>query len=203
MQILGKPWFIAVLGLILAVGTQFIALKLSWNEIFPEQKQQALVVKREAPEPFAWGFSSDSILTLKQELENRIAALDVREQNLAAYEGRLEADRLEIEDIKEQVERMRDELMEGVVKLETDEQDNLKRLAKTYSALTPEAAVSIFRELDDSTVVKILFFMKTDVVAAILQEMTTANGVAAEQVRRAAKISDMLRLFTDNSNNNA
>ena len=44
--------------------------------------------------------------------------------------------------------------------------------------------------------------MTSDTVGAILQEMATANGGVAEQVRRAAKISDMLRLFTDNTQNN-
>jgi hypothetical protein len=92
---------------------------------------------------------------------------------------------------------MREHLLEGVVKLEADEVENLKRLAKVYATLTPDAAVNIFRDLDDSTVVKILFFMKSDTVGAVLQEMATANGGVAEQVRRAAKISDMLRLFTD------
>ncbi|MDQ8202535.1 hypothetical protein [Pelagicoccus sp. SDUM812003] len=202
MQILSKPWFIALLGLILAIGTQLIALKLSWQELFPEKKHKAVVVTREEPKAYEWGFSSDYIMQLKNELENRLLALDAREQDLVAYEGRLAADRAEIEDIKKQVELMRDELMDGVVKLEADEQDNLKRLAKTYSTLTPDAAVNIFRELDDSTVVKILFFMKTDTVGAILQEMATANGATADQLRRAAKISDMLRLFTDNTKNN-
>lgn len=202
MQILSKPWFLAVLGLILAIGTQFVALKVHWEELFPEKKHKALVVTREEPQAFTWGFSSDAILQLQRELEDRISALDLREQNLASYESRLQSDRAEIEDIKAQVELMRNELMEGIVKLEGDEQENLKRLAKTYATLTPEASVNIFRELDDSTVVKILFFMKSDTVGAILQEMATANGGVAEQVRRAAKISDMLRLFTDNTQNN-
>lgn len=202
MQILSKPWFIAVVGLLLAIGTQLVALKLSWSELFPEQKHKAVVITREEPEAYEWGFSSDYITQLKEELENRLVALEVREQELDDYKGRLEADRLEIEDIKKQVELMRDELMDGVVKLEADEQENLKRLAKTYATLTPDAAVSIFKELDDSTVVKILFFMKTDTVGAILQEMATANGATADELRRAAKISDMLRLFTDNTKNN-
>ncbi|MBK1878433.1 MotE family protein [Pelagicoccus mobilis] len=202
MKILNKPVVLAILALLLMVGTQFVALKMYWSELFPEPKSKALVVTREEPEPFEWGFASDYITNLEEELNRRIAALEVRESELAEYEARLGADRAEIEEIKSQVELMREHLLEGIVKLEADEKDNLKRLAKTYALLDPEAAVSIFNELDDSTVVKILFFMDSETVGAVLEEMVTANGNGSEQVKRAAKISDMLRLFTDNSKNN-
>lgn len=202
MQILTRPISIAVLALVLMLGTQFIALKLYWNELFQEPPRRALVVGREEPEAFEWGFASEYIAELENELRDRISALDAREEELAAYEARLVTDRAEIEDIKAQVESMREHLLEGVVKLEADETDNLKSLAKTYAMLSPEATVNIFRELEDSTVVKILFFMKSETVGAVLEEMATANGTASEEVRRAAKISDMLRLFTDNSKDN-
>lgn len=202
MNMLSKPLALAVLALVLMLGTQFVALKLYWTELFPEPKNAVTMVTREEPEPFEWGFASDFIVSLEDELRQRIAALETREAELAAYEARLGADRAEIEEIKNQVELMRESLLEGVVKLEADEKENLKRLAKTYAILDPRATVSIFNELDDSTVVKILFFMDSETVGAVLEEMVTANGNGSEQVKRAAKISDMLRLFTDNSKNN-
>lgn len=200
MQILSKPWFLAVLALVLMLGTQVVALKLYWDEVFPAGPK-TVVIKREDPKGFTWGFSSNEIVQLELELKTRLANLALREQELSDYESRLAADREEIEDIKNQVARMREKFVESVVKLEADEQKNLKTLAKTYSAIAPEAAVSIFRELDDSTVVKILFFMKSDTVGSILEEMATAEGGVAEQVKRAARLSDMLRLFTDNTQN--
>lgn len=202
MQMLSKPLVIALLALVLMVGTQFVALKMYWTELFPEPQATALVVKREEPKPFEWGFASEYISQLERELHKRIMMLDAREEELNAYEARLGSDRAEIEEIKKEVELMRENLLEGVVRLEADEVENLKRLAKVYATLTPDATVNIFRDLDDATVVKILFFMKSDTVGAVLQEMATANGGIAEQVRRAAKISDMLRLFTDTSKDN-
>ncbi|MDQ8182344.1 hypothetical protein [Pelagicoccus sp. SDUM812005] len=199
---LSKPLVIALLALVLMVGTQFVALKMYWTELFPEPQATALVVKREEPKPFEWGFASEYISQLERELHKRIMMLDAREEELNAYEARLGSDRAEIEEIKKEVELMRENLLEGVVRLEADEVENLKRLAKVYATLTPDATVNIFRDLDDATVVKILFFMKSDTVGAVLQEMATANGGIAEQVRRAAKISDMLRLFTDTSKDN-
>ncbi len=202
MNILSKPWFIAVLALASMLGTQAVAFKLYWDELFPS-RGQAIVVTREKPPAFSWGFSADEISQLERELKGRIASLDARQQSLAEYESRLAADRAEIDDIKRQVELMRGQLMADVVKLEAEELKNLKILAKTYSTLTPQAAVNIFDKLEDATVVKILFFMKTDIVGAILQEMSTGPRANAEQIRRAASLSNMLRLFTDNTQNQA
>lgn len=206
MQMLTKPFVIAIIALVLMVGTQFVALKLYWKELFPEPDNHAVVVTREEPEAFQWGFASEYINELEMELHSRIAALDSRKEELVAYEERLVADRAEIDEIKAQVEQMREHLLEEVVKLEASETENLKRLAKTYAVLTADATVAIFRELDEATIVKILYFMKADTVGAILQEMATATGTppdqAREQVRKAAKISEMLRLFMDTSKDN-
>ena len=197
---LNKPIVLAVLALVLMLGTQFVALKLSWDQLFPEPTKKVKVVTRSEPEPFQWGFASDTISKLEDELRQRIAELDAREAELVSYEARLGADRAEIEEIKNQVELMREHLLEGVVKLEEDEKENLKRLARTYAILDPEATVSIFSELDDATVVKVLFFMDSETVGGVLEQMVAGGDV--QQIKRAAKISDMLRLFTDNTENN-
>lgn len=200
MKILTKPWFIAILALVSMVGTQVVAFKLYWDELFPP-REKALVVKRDEPQAFSWGFATDEIAELQLELKTRLSSLSVREQQLREYEARLKADRDEIEDVKRQVEVMRGRLLDDIVRLEADEQKNLKTLAKTYSTLTPDAAVSIFDKLDHTTVVKIMFFMKNDVVGAILQEMSTGPKANDDSIKRAAEISNMLRLFSENSPN--
>lgn len=196
MKLLSRPWFLAVLALFLMLGTQIVALKLHWEQLLPEPPT-AHVVVRDEPAAFTWGFSSEAIDLLKNELSSRIVSIEEREAALVEYDARLKSDRAEIEDIKRQVEIMRASLLEDIVRLEEEEKTNLKTLAKTYSTLTPAATVSIFQELDDSTVVKILFFMKADVVGQVLEQMATPNG-GAQQVKRAARLSDMLRLFNEN-----
>ena len=194
-KLLTKPWFLAVLALAILLGTQAGALYLYWSEVFPEQKD-VLVVKRDEPEAIRWSFSSENLLALKSELEERIDRIEKREGDLASYEARLEADRAEIEAIKAEVERMRDALMGEILKVEEWELKNLKTLADTYSELEPAAAVKIFKELDDITVAKILRSMKSDVVGEILQEMADGNADNEALIKRAAKLSDLLRLFT-------
>lgn len=198
MSILSKPWFLAVLALVMMLGTQFVALKMSWSELFPAPPKIKLI-KRGDPSPLEWSFSSEEIVRLREELEMRMAKVAAQEEALERYEERLQTDKEEIEDIKNSVDLMRQTLLAEVVRLEGTEATNLKTLSKTYSELNPEAAVSIFGELDDTTVVKILFFMKSDKVGAILQQMAEEGGTNEKLVQRAAKLSDMLRLFTDNT----
>ncbi len=195
-NLLTKPWFLATLALVILLGTQAGAFYMYWSELFPEQ-QDVHFVMREEPEALEWSFSSKDLVQLKSELEGRLSEVGAREEGLLSYEARLEADRLEIEGIKTEVERMRDSLMSEIMKVEKWEKKNLKTLADTYSNLDPVAAVSIFNELDDSTVAKIMRSMKPDIVGDILQEMTVQGGGNESLIKRAARLSDLLRLFTE------
>ena len=81
------------------------------------------------------------------------------------------------------------------IAINTDEAKNLRSLAQTYSTLTPHAAVAIIREMDDTTVVKILSLMKPDVVGPIFEEMAGASGGDTSLAQHAAVLSDKLRLM--------
>jgi flagellar motility protein MotE (MotC chaperone) len=88
---------------------------------------------------------------------------------------------------------MHQEITDKVVEIQADEAKNLRMLAQTYTNLTPHAAVAIIRELDDTTVVKILSLMKPDVVGPIFEDMAqSASG--ASDAHRAAVLSEKLRL---------
>ncbi|MEM9158770.1 MAG: hypothetical protein AAGB46_06935 [Verrucomicrobiota bacterium] len=196
MSILSKPWFLAVLALLLMLATQFAAFEISKSELLPK-KVGPVVVHPADPKPEFWSFSPDEINQLRRELESRLAEVEERSQELDAFEARLNADRTEVEGIKASVMEMRDSLLQDIVRLEKTEEANLANLAKTYSALDAEDAVSILLELDDATVVKIMFFMKPDIQAEILGEMAGRDKGDKLLVQKAANWSDMLRLFSD------
>ena len=84
---------------------------------------------------------------------------------------------------------------ERVVAIGADEAKNLHSLAQTYSTLTPHAAVAIIKEMDDTTVVKILSLMKPDVVGPIFEDMAKPNGGDDTLARRAAALSEKIRLM--------
>jgi flagellar motility protein MotE (MotC chaperone) len=67
----------------------------------------------------------------------------------------------------------------------------LKKLAKVYSGMTPDAAATVMTKLDDAVVVKIMLSMKESETGAILETMAKKGPAEA---KRAADISEHVRL---------
>ena len=117
--------------------------------------------------------------------------LDVREQELRDWAARLDAEQQEISVVTQRVARLQQDFDQQVVSVRASEAANLKKLAKIYSAMTPEGATKILKELTDEQVVKILMFMKDTETAPIL-ELLAQQGQS--EAKRAALITDRLRL---------
>ncbi|MET0262329.1 MAG: hypothetical protein ABW223_05485 [Rariglobus sp.] len=192
MSLLSKPVIPVVLGLALGVGT---GVGVFWHEAkalaVVARQHQAKAGEPERPEK-PWDFWTLEIENLASELKDQKAALSVREQAIVAREERLAADLRELEKTRQQIETLRKDVVRSMVEFEAEETKNLKTLAKTYSELTPKAAVGILQQLDESTAVKILYLMKSDVVSPILQEMGASADV--DLAKRAAQLTDRLRL---------
>lgn len=192
MKALSNPLVCVSLGLLLGIGA---GLGTFWRQarVLLEAAQAAKLAAAEPVRPEKpWDFWTLDVENLAAELKAQTAALAEREKAVRSREERLENETRELEKTRRQIEALRAELAQTITELEADEMKNLKTLAKTYSELTPKAAVGILREMDDETVVKLLFLMKTDVVSPLLQEMGSSPD--AELARRAAAITEKLRL---------
>lgn len=192
-KLLRNPWLIALLAVVLGVGTQAVVLQKRLGHV-PEPE----VDPHAAPEPpkfVDWSFLTPEIEAMRTELKERLAAVEARESELRDYELRLKAERAEIEKIKREVDRMRATVENTITSVQTVEQKNLKTLAATYTNMTPVAVLAIFREMDDDTVVKILSYMKPDPVGQILEEMARTKEGEGTLAGRAAVISNKLRLL--------
>lgn len=191
-KLLRNPWLIAMIAVVLGVGTQaFVLMRMA-------HPPEPVVDPHAAPEPpkfVDWSFITPEIEAMRTELKDRLAALDARESELRDYELRLKAERAEIEKIKREVDRMRAAVENTITSVETVEQKNLKTLAATYTNMTPAAVLAIFREMDDDTVTKILSYMKPDPVGQILEEMARTKEGEGTLAGRAAVISNKLRLL--------
>jgi flagellar motility protein MotE (MotC chaperone) len=132
--------------------------------------------------------------SLIAELKHQRDQLDKRDADMDQTAAHIEAERQELEKVKTSIRAMRDEIAKEIPQLQEAELKNLKSLAQTYSAMKPPAAVTIFRETDDMTVVKILSLMKPESVAPILEEMSRTQDNDQTMAPRAARISDKLRL---------
>lgn len=142
-----------------------------------------------------WDFWTIEIEGLSSELKEERARLRAQAETLNQRAARLASEQQELAKIRADIEAMRAEIGRKVIEITADELKNLKNLASTYSNLTPRAAVAILREMDDTTVVKILSLMKSDVVGPIFEEMASTQGPDGPLAKRAATLSEKLRLM--------
>lgn len=123
--------------------------------------------KQETRRAHGWDFWTIEMENLASELTDAKSRLRDREGELDKRSARLAAEKQELERVRVEIEGMRREIDDRVIAIRADEAKNLRSLAQTYSNLTPKGAVAIIREMDDTTVVKILYLMKPDTVGPI------------------------------------
>jgi flagellar motility protein MotE (MotC chaperone) len=155
------------------------------------RREQARVDRQQKEK--GWDFWTLAIDNLTSELKEEKARLRQQAEQLDQRTARLAAERQELDKLRLDLEATRHEIDERVIAIGADESRNLRTLSQTYTNLTPHAAVAIIREMDDTTVVKILSLMKPDVVGAIFEEM--ASGTDTSLAKRAANLSEKIRLM--------
>ena len=151
--------------------------------------------KQEAQRAHGWDFWTIQMENLASELKEEKARLHKRSDDMDRDKARLDAERKELDRLRTDIQAMRQEIDDRVIMIKADESKNLKTLAQTYTDLTPAGAVAIIRELDDATAVKILSLMKPDAVGSIFEAMTTTASPDGTLSRRAAALSEKLRLI--------
>ena len=146
----------------------------------------------------SWEFTNPEADQLVSELKDERAAVKKREQELDALAVRLAAEQTEINQATQSVYQLQMDFDKNVVRIKEEETANLKKLAKVYSAMTPESAAKVFTEMDDQAVIKIMVFMKDSDTAAILEAIAKTGSTEA---KRVAVLSETLRLATYRSIN--
>ena len=137
-----------------------------------------------------WERHDPEVDQLLKEIKSEKEQLEKRATELRELETRLAAERAEINQITQRVAQLQFEFDQNIIRVKEEEVPNLKKLAKMYTAMSPEGASAIMRELDDMVVVKVMSFMKEDQSAPLLDAMATAGEV---QAKRAASIAEALR----------
>jgi len=196
---LQSPAVTAALGFVLSVG---VGVGLCWRAAGPIM---AAVAKAKPKEPAlvedktkGWDFWTIEIENISNELKEERGRLKKQADLLDQRAGRIAADSKELDKIRSEIEKMRKDIGDKVAEINADETKNLRTLAQTYGNLTPKAVVAIFRDLDDTTAVKILSLMKSDIVGPIFEEMSRATGADASLAKRAAILTEKMRLMKSN-----
>jgi len=190
MKSLRTFWIVAILALIINMGVTLGLIGLTGVKMVtpPPPPEEDL----EGTSRF-FDFYTREIDDLAAELEQRDEKLAVRERMLAEWERRLEVEATELERVRKEMALVRDEFSQTIIQVKANETKNIKELAMTYAAMSPESVVTIFGELDDTFVVKLLKSMPNDAVGPVFQLMAL-NAEEPQQVKRVAKFAEMLRL---------
>ena len=184
--LLKSNWIIAVVGAVLYVAVT--ALLFTPPKIVP-RASTVDVVNYNASRP-SWEFSNPEMAGLVTELQKEKENLANRTKQLDELAARLMAERAEINVVTQAVHQMQVAFDRNLLRVQVEEQANLKRLAKTYAIMTPEGAAKIFKEMDDAQIVKIMAFMKEKETAAVLEALVQLGEA---EVKRVALISERLR----------
>jgi flagellar motility protein MotE (MotC chaperone) len=184
MKLLQSPFTAMTLGGMSFLLTMFMVLHR------PLSTQAAGQNETEEVSAGFWEQHNPEVDLMLQELKKEKEALTKRESDLNELQKRLESERAELTVITQRVQQLQMEFDQNVVRVKEEEAPNLKKLARMYTSMSPEAVLTIFKELDDQVVVKILSFMKEADSAPLIEGMAK-EGEA--QAKRAAQISESLR----------
>lgn len=206
---LAAPWFLAVVAFVVNAVSTFLMLQ---PEI-EKAKQTAVVTKEEKvieekkveeervaalPPPPPWNFKTEAVDELVSELKASKEGLLDEMKDLSLLQAQISAEREEVEKLKAEVVRLRQELDVRIVEVQDFEKDNIKKLAMTYATMPPISAVPILRELEEDTVVKIFAQMKPEIVSKMLGTMASLvdkTQRARTPAEQAANISNKLRIM--------
>lgn len=192
---LQNPIFAAAFSLAISVA---LGVSLCYRTLETLVAQVVVAAKPKEPVELkrkGWDFWTIEIENLANELKEERSRLKKQSEGLDQRAARLAGEEKEFAKLRADVESLRKEIAERVIEIKADEAKNLRALSATYSALQPRATVAIFKEMDDATAVKILSLMKADVVAPIFDEMSRSTTADSNMARRAAVLSEKLRLM--------
>ena len=195
IRILQSSWLTALLGCLLYLGTTLALLR-------PDKftAVQLLLSDRSAEDDPSWKFKNPEFDQWIAQMKDEKEALALREQQLNEWQSRLDAERQEISTVTQTVARLQADFDKNVVRFRAQETDNVKRQAKLMAAMSPTGAATMFNEMADDDVVRILFTMKTDEASVILDTM---SKLGKSEARRAATLTGRLHQVLPFSTNAA
>lgn len=194
-KLASNPIVVIALGLILGVGTGVgYFLKVARPLVQHAREARLAAVKAKKPDA-PWDFWTIDIENLANELKEEKAVVRKREEELNLRDVRITTEQAELLKQRKELEALRADISSKITEIQSVDMKNLKTLAATYSTLTPKSCLAIFRDLQDDTVVKLLSIMKPDVVGPLFEEMGKQADTDPALAKRAAALSEKLRLI--------
>ncbi len=192
---------IRLLPAVIIVGMCLLGLKseglirTAWAQEQPTAPDDAAVLAKDTA-PLAkdatdddGASSSAAEVDVLTSLSKRRAALDAREADIAMRADLLAAAEKRVDGKIATLKQLQDQITALLGQRDTAQDEQMKSLVKTYSAMKPKDAARIFNNLADDVLVPVAHDMKPDVLAAILANM---NPDAAQKL--TVKLANRLKL---------
>jgi flagellar motility protein MotE (MotC chaperone) len=134
----------------------------------------------------SWKFRNPEIDQMVSQIKEERYALATREQELKEWEARLAAESREIATVTQAVTKTQADFDKRMLLFTDQQKDNAKREIKLFADMSPDGVVAMLGAMPDDEVARLLYTMKPDVSAAILDAMSKLGGT---QAKRAAVIT--------------
>lgn len=152
----------------------------------------------------SWKFRNPEMDQWIAQIKSERDELAVRAQELKDWEARLTVESREISTITQAVSKAQGEYDRRVLLFKEQEKDNIKKQLKVVSGMSPDGAATMLGEMADGEVTKLLYSMKPDISAAILDAMSKAGSAQAKRAAGLAqRLKDVLPMAATNLTANA
>jgi flagellar motility protein MotE (MotC chaperone) len=190
VRFIQSTWASMFIGGLLFFATTAALLKPSQLPVFAEEPPAAAGIHVLGNNEPSWKFHNPEMDQWIQEIKHEKDALAVREQQLNELETRLSAERQELSVVTQAVSQMQSDFDKNVVRINSQDTENLKREAKLIASMSPEGAAATLAQMNDDDVVKLLFTMKADDASLALDTLSKSGK---DQAKRAALIMERMR----------
>ena len=139
----------------------------------------------------SWRFKNPEFQQWVAELKMEKSDLDAKAQQLQELQARLAAQQQEFTVATQSVYQLQAEFDKNVVRIKSQEVQNLSKQAKIIAGMSPEGAAKLISQMADDDVVRLLAIMKPDEAGIVLDTMSKLGKTEA---KRAADLTARLRM---------
>src|SRR5262245_50520850 len=137
IRILQSNWVVTLVGALVYLGSTVFFLPGPGHWLPPSSLNAVGLTPPMMP---SWDYLNPDFDRLLQDVKERQSKLEQRESELKELEARLNSERLEINAATQLVARLQAAYDKDVNRFKESEVVNLKRLAKTHAAMSPDGS---------------------------------------------------------------
>lgn len=199
-RILQSPGTVVLVGGVVFFLTMFAVFQTAHLGT-PTVAARPAVSAEDSP---SWKYRNPEMDQWVTQIKEERESLALRTEQLKEWEARLAATSREISTVTQIVSQLQADFDKRVLLFKDQEKDNFKRQIKVVAGMTPDGAATMFNEMSDDEVTKMLFLMKADVSAPILDSMSRqGHAHAARAGILANRLKDVLSVPATNTLANA